>query len=222
HVHAGAGSRTARAGADQHAGHGAGMGLRGLRTLAGRLPLDFPAPCDAFSAGPKITSHRLALHTGAAMIDIRKKLQDELHAIDYELRIELPKEILKAREHGDLRENAEYKSAKERQAFLEGKKAQLQKRLAQLSLVNLDKIPHDRVAYGSRVVLYDPAADKEIEYRLVSPEESDMSQGLISITSPIGKALLGKEEGDYVEITTPGGKKEFELRRLVTIHDFEQ
>src|SRR5262249_26137608 len=87
HVHAGAGSRTARAGADQHAGHGAGMGLRGLRTLAGRLPLDFPAPCDAFSAGPKITSHRLALHTGAAMIDIRKKLQDELNAIDYELRI---------------------------------------------------------------------------------------------------------------------------------------
>src|SRR5262249_51927804 len=128
------------------------------------------------------------------MIDIRKKLQDELNRIEYELRVDLPKEILRAREHGDLRENAEDKSAKERQAFLEGKKAQLQARLAALSLINLDKIPHDRAAYGSRVVLYDSSTEKEVEYRLVSPEESDLSQGLISITSPIGRSLLGKQE----------------------------
>src|SRR5205814_4043562 len=110
------------------------------------------------------------------MIDVRKKLQDELNQIEYQLRVELPKEILRAREHGDLSENAEYKSAKERQAFLEGRKAQLQQRLASLSLINLDKIPRDRVAYGSRVVLYDYEEDKEIEYRLVSSEESDLDR----------------------------------------------
>jgi len=153
------------------------------------------------------------------MIDVRKKLQDELTLIERELRVELPKEILRAREHGDLRENAEYKSAKERQAFLEGKKAQVQKRLAALSLVNLDKIPHDRVAYGSRVVLYDSSSDKEIVYKLVSPEESDAAQGLVSITSPIGRSLLGKQVGDDAQIVTPRGKKEYEIRSLVTIHD---
>src|SRR3974377_667138 len=119
------------------------------------------------------------------MIDIRKKLQGELDKIERELRVELPKEILRAREHGDLSENAEYKAAKERQRFLEGRKAQLQKRMASLSLVNLDKIPTDRVAYGSRVVLYDFDQDKEVEYRLVTPEESNLAQGLISISSPI-------------------------------------
>src|SRR5512135_3253359 len=109
------------------------------------------------------------------MLDVRKRLQEELNSIEHELRVELPKEILRAREHGDLSENAEYKAAKERQRFLEGRKAQLQQRMAALSLVNLDKIPTDRVAYGSKVVLYDYENDKEIEYRLVSPEESDMS-----------------------------------------------
>ncbi len=155
------------------------------------------------------------------MIDIRKKLQDELNSIERELRVDLPKEILRAREHGDLSENAEYKAAKERQAFLEGRKAQLQKRLAALSLVNLDKIPNDRVAYGSRVVLYDYDAEKEIVYRLVSPEESDIGQGLISITSPIGRSLVGKMEGDGVEIRTPSGKKDYELRSLTTLHELE-
>ncbi len=155
------------------------------------------------------------------MIDIRKKLQVELNQIDRELRVELPKEILRAREHGDLSENAEYKSAKERQAFLEGRKAQLQKRLAALSLINLEKIPHDRVAYGSRVVLYDYEAGKEVQYRLVSPEESDISQGLVSITSPIGRSLIGKQVGEEAQIVTPAGKKEFEIRSLMTIHEIE-
>lgn len=155
------------------------------------------------------------------MIDIRKKLQDELSQIDRELRVDLPKEILRAREHGDLSENAEYKSAKERQAFLESRKAQLQQRLAALSLINLDKIPRDRVAYGSRVLLYDYSSDKEVQYRLVSPEESDIAKGLISITSPIGKSLLGKKVGDDVVIVTPAGKKDCEIRNLVTIHEAE-
>jgi transcription elongation factor GreA len=152
------------------------------------------------------------------MRDINKKLQDELNNIERELRIDLPKEILRAREHGDLSENAEYKAAKERQAFLEGRKAQLQKRMAALSLVNLDKIPADRAAYGSRIVLYDYDTEKEVEYTLVSPEETDVSNGLISITSPIGKSLVGKMAGDDVEIVTPSSRKNYEVRRLVTIH----
>ena len=156
------------------------------------------------------------------MIDVRKKLQEELNGIERELRVDLPKEILKAREHGDLSENAEYKAAKERQSFLEGRKAQLQQRLASLSLVNLDKIPTDRAAYGSRVVLYEYDTDKEVEYQLVTPEESNISKGLISITSPIGRGIVGKMVGDSVEIVTPSGRKDCELRSLRTIHDIEE
>ncbi|MBN2337536.1 MAG: transcription elongation factor GreA [Acidobacteria bacterium] len=153
------------------------------------------------------------------MIDIRKKLQEDLNTIERELRVDLPKEILKAREHGDLSENAEYKAAKERQSYLEGRKAQLQQRLASLSLVNLDKIPTDRAAYGSRVVLYDYETDREVEYRLVTPEESDLSRGMISITSPIGRSLVGKGVGDAIEIVTPSGTKDYEMRGLKTIHE---
>ena len=155
------------------------------------------------------------------MIDIRKKLESELNRIERELRVDLPKEILRAREHGDLRENAEYKSAKERQAFLEGKKAQLQQRLATLSLINLEKIPHDRIAYGSKVLLYEYEVEKETEYRLVSAEESDLAKGLISITSPIGRSLIGRQVGDEVQIVTPAGKRIYEVRSLVTIHEIE-
>jgi transcription elongation factor GreA len=155
------------------------------------------------------------------MKDIRKKLQEELNVIERELRVDLPKEILRAREHGDLSENAEYKAAKERQSYLESKKANLQARLASISLINLDKIPHDRVAYGSRVVLFDYGADKEVEYTLVSPEESDLARGLISISSPIGRSLLGKMAGDEVQIVTPAGNKECEIRSLTTIHDLQ-
>jgi transcription elongation factor GreA len=155
------------------------------------------------------------------MLDVRKKLQDELNIIERELRVELPKEILKAREHGDLSENAEYKSAKERQSFLEGRKAQLQQRLAALSLVNLDKIPTDTAAYGSRVVLYEYETEKEVQYRLVSSEESDIGRGLISITSPIGRSIVGKTVGDSIEIVTPSGRKDYELRSLKTIHEID-
>ena len=153
------------------------------------------------------------------MKDVRKKLQDDLNVIEHELRVELPKEILRAREHGDLSENAEYKSARERQAYLEGRKAQLQQRLASLSLVNLDKIPTDCAAYGSRVVLYDYETEKEVEYRLVSAEESDITKGDISITSPIGSSIVGKKVGDEIEIVTPSGRKDCELRSLKTIHE---
>ena len=155
------------------------------------------------------------------MIDVRKKLQDELNAIERELRVDLPREILKAREHGDLSENSEYKAAKERQSYVEGRKAQLQQRLAAMLLVNFDKIPTDRAAYGSKVVLYEYETDKEVEYQLVTAEESNISQGLISITSPIGRGIVGKMVGDSVEIVTPSGRKDCELRSLRTIHDIE-
>lgn len=156
------------------------------------------------------------------MIDIRKKLQDDLNVIERELRVELPKEILRARELGDLSENAEYKAAKDRQSYLEGRKAQLQQRLAALSLVNLDKIPTDRAAYGSKVVLFDYDTEKEVEYRLVSAEESDIALGRISITSPIGRSIVGKMPGDDIEIITPSGRKDYELRSLKTIHEIEE
>ena len=155
------------------------------------------------------------------MVDVRKKLQDELNAIEHELRVELPKEILRARELGDLSENAEYKSAKERQSYLEGRKAQLQQRLAALSLVNMDKIPTDRAAYGSKVTLYEYETGKEVGYRLVSPEESDAGRGYISISSPIGRSISGKMVGDVIDIVTPSGAREYELRSLLTVHELE-
>jgi transcription elongation factor GreA len=153
------------------------------------------------------------------MIDIKKRLEGEIRTLDYELKVELPKEIQKAREHGDLRENAEYKSAKERQSFLQARIAQLQTRLVALSMVNLDKIPKDKVGLGSTVTLRETSSGDQVVYDLVTPEEADPTQGRISPSSPIGKSLLNHEEGDVVEVRVPSGTKEYEITRLVTIHD---
>jgi transcription elongation factor GreA len=153
------------------------------------------------------------------MIDIKKRLQDEINTLEYELKVTLPKEILSAREHGDLRENAEYKAAKERQSFLQARVAQLVRRLAALSLVNLDKIPRDKVGLGSTVTLKETETGSEVVYEIVTPEESDPGQGRISPSSPIGKCLLGHEEGDLVVVSVPSGSKEYEVTRLLTIHD---
>jgi transcription elongation factor GreA len=152
-------------------------------------------------------------------MDIKKKLQDEIAALEYELRNELPREILKARAHGDLSENAEYHAAKDRQGFVNARLNQLKQRLAEMSMVDFSKIPHDRVGLGSTVVVLDPKRDEEITYYLVTSEEADAANGRISTTSPIGRALLGKEEGDVVRVTSPGGVKELEIRKLTTIHD---
>jgi len=132
---------------------------------------------------------------------------------------ELPKEISVARAHGDLSENAEYKYAKERQSYVSARLGQLHQRMADLSMLNLNNLPKDRAAYGSRVVVLDIAKDAKIEYKLVTVEEADASKGLISTTSPIGRALLGKKVGDEVQVTTPAGMKEYEVVRLTTIHD---
>jgi len=153
------------------------------------------------------------------MADFKKKLQDEVAALEYELRNELPKEILKARAHGDLSENAEYHAAKERQGFVNARLNQLKHRLAEMSMVDFSKIPHDRVGLGSRVVVLDVKKDEEITYNLVTSEEADAANGRISTTSPIGRALVGKELGDVVKVQIPGGMREFEILNFTTIHE---
>ena len=152
---------------------------------------------------------------------IKKKLQQEIDSLEHELNVELPKEIAVARAHGDLSENAEYKYAKERQGYVNAKIGQLKKRMGDLGMLNLTNIPKDRSGYGSRIVVVDVQKSQEIEYKLVSSEEADVEKGMISTTSPIGKALLNRKVGDEIEVATPAGKKEFELVRLVTIHDEE-
>ena len=156
------------------------------------------------------------------MLDIKKKLQDEIVSLEYELRNELPREILKARAHGDLKENAEYHAAKERQGFVNAKLGQLQKRLADFSMIDLTKIPRDRAGLGSRVVVLDLKKDEQVTYYLVTSEEADAPNGRVSTSSPIGKSLLGKQVGDTVKMQAPGGVKELELLELLTLHDLEK
>jgi transcription elongation factor GreA len=153
------------------------------------------------------------------MIDLKKKLQDEIAALEYEMHVELPKEILKARAHGDLSENAEYHAAKERQGFVNARLGQLRKRLADVAMIDFTKIPHDKVGLGSVVVVLDTKRDEEITYNLVTSEEADAASGKVSTSSPIGRALLNKAVGDEVKVQSPGGVKELEILRLTTIHD---
>jgi transcription elongation factor GreA len=155
------------------------------------------------------------------MIDIKKKLEDEIKTLDFELKVHLPKEILKAREHGDLRENAEYKAAKERQSFLQARIGQLYRRVAALSMMNLDKIPHDKVGLGSTVSVRQTDGDGITVFEIVTPEEADPTQGRISPSSPIGRSLLNHEVGDTVEVKVPSGTKEYEITKLVTLHDHD-
>jgi transcription elongation factor GreA len=153
------------------------------------------------------------------MQDIMKSLQEQIKALEYELTTELPAEIKKAVALGDLSENAEYHMAKQRQEFVNARLGQMKKRMAELSLVNLANIPHDRVGFGSTVVVFDTSKDEELTYKLVTSEESDVAKGLISTTAPIGRALIGKEVGDTATVVTPTGKRELEVLKLTTIHD---
>jgi len=153
------------------------------------------------------------------MDDIKKKLQDEIAVLEHEFRHELPKEILKARAHGDLSENAEYHAAKERQGYVNARLSQLRKRLAEFSMVDLSKLPTDKVGLGSTVVVMDLQKDQEMTYKLVTSEEADVAAGRISTSSPIGRGLLGKSLGDTVRVSIPGGVREMEIVKLTTIHD---
>src|ERR1700758_2091497 len=150
---------------------------------------------------------------------IKRKLQEEINALEHELVHELPKEIKKAAALGDLSENAEYHMAKQRQEYVKARVRQLGKRLAQLSMVNMNNIPKDKVGLGSTVKVYDNDKGEEVEYNLVTSEESDVAAGKISTTSPIGRALLNKKVGDEAVVVTPNGKRELEILSLTTIHD---
>jgi transcription elongation factor GreA len=150
---------------------------------------------------------------------IKKKLQEEINTLEHELNHELPKELKRAIALGDLSENAEYHMAKQRQEFVKARLRQLGRRLADLSLINMSNIPKDKVGLGSTVKVYDNDKGEEVEYTLVTSEESDVASGKISTTSPIGRGLLGKKVGDTATVVTPTGKREFEVLRLTTIHD---
>lgn len=155
------------------------------------------------------------------MEDLKKKLEDEIAALEYELRNELPREILKAREHGDLSENAEYHAAKERQGLVNAKLGQLRGRLREFSMIDMSRIPRDRAGLGSTVTVLDVDKDAEAIYYLVTSEEADLANGKISTSSPIGKGLLGKKVGDSVKIQIPSGAREMEILKVKTIHDAE-
>ena len=150
---------------------------------------------------------------------VRKKLQEEIEKLEFELNHELPKAIQHAREFGDLKENAEYKAAKERQTMVQARISQLHQRLMEVESIDVSKLPKDRVAYGSTVTLFDLDKEEKVTYKLVTSEESDPENGKISTVSPIGQALMGREEGDEVKVKTPTGMKNFEISRLKTIHD---
>jgi transcription elongation factor GreA len=153
------------------------------------------------------------------MLDLKKKLEEELAALENELRVDLPREISKARAHGDLSENAEYHAAKERQGIVNMRLGQVRARLRELSMVDMARIPHDRVGLGSTVTVMDLTKDEEITYSLVTSEDADVAQGRISTTSPIGRGLIGKQVGDTVKVQIPDGIREMEIIQLITIHD---
>jgi transcription elongation factor GreA len=152
---------------------------------------------------------------------IKKKLQDEINALEHELAHELPKELKKAVALGDLSENAEYHMAKQRQEFVKARLRQLGKRMADLSMINMNNIPKDKVGLGSTVKVYDSTKEEEVQYKLVTSEESDVAAGKISTTSPIGRALLNKKVGDSITVVTPNGDRELEVLSLITIHEAE-
>src|SRR5580700_1244739 len=160
-----------------------------------------------FIIAPSMTEH------------IRRKLQEEMNALEHELVHELPKEIKKAAALGDLSENAEYHMAKQRQEFVKARLRQLGARMADLALINMDNIPKDRVGLGSTVKVFDNTKNEEMEYKLVTSEESDVATGKISTSSPIGRALLNKKVGETASVVTPNGKRELDILTLITIHD---
>lgn len=150
---------------------------------------------------------------------ILKKFEDEIQQLDRELKTELPQEIKRARELGDLSENAEYQAAKERQRLLQARLGMLRKRVGEIALMNLERIPRDKVGFGSTVHLKDQGSEQSVVYQLVMPEDADGAKGWISTASPIGRALLNKEEGDVVTVSTPNGTRLFEVTKLITIHE---
>lgn len=154
-------------------------------------------------------------------MNVKERLEAEVRKLEQELKVDLPRELQRAAAHGDLRENGEYQAARERQSYVQAQLGALHKRLADLALINFDLLPRDRAAYGSVLTVLDIDKDVEVTYRLVMPEEADVSKGLISTSSPIGKGFMGKQEGDEVDVQTPQGVRHFEVLKLKTIHDVD-
>jgi transcription elongation factor GreA len=152
-------------------------------------------------------------------LPILAKLKKELADLKHELTFKIPKDLQTAAAHGDLSENAEYDAAKHRQDFVRSRIAQIEARVRELSMYTVASIPHGVVAYGSRVTIADCDSGNETEYRIVFPEEVDASAGLISLSSPIGRAMMNKVEGDEVEVQTPSGRRTYQIVSLVTLHD---
>src|SRR5216684_2306050 len=150
---------------------------------------------------------------------VKQKLQAELDGLEAELRVHLPKEIKRAREFGDLRENSEYQTALQRQTMVKARIRELRQRMSEVGSIDLSKLPRDKASYGSTLLLYDAEREEEVTYRLVTPEESDPAAGFISTVSPIGRSLMGKEAGDEVVVSIPSGSRRFEIRKLTTLHD---
>jgi transcription elongation factor GreA len=146
------------------------------------------------------------------------RLAGELKTLEHELRVQLPQEIRSAVAMGDLRENAEYHAALERQNYVKARIGQLRESLAALNSVSADQLPRDRVGLGSEVVLRDLDTDEELRYELVIPELANLERGLISIASPIGRSLVGLREGAEVTIQIPAGTRRFEVVELRTVH----
>ena len=153
------------------------------------------------------------------VLEVKQRLQAELDKLESELRVHLPKEIKRALEFGDLRENSEYQTALQRQTMVKARIRELRQRMSEVASIDLSRIPHDKAGYGSTLVLYDAEREEEVTYRLVTPEESDPPAGFISTVSPIGRSLMGKEEGDEVVVSIPSGTRRFEVRKLTTLHD---
>jgi transcription elongation factor GreA len=157
-------------------------------------------------------------------LPVLTKLKSELAELKHELTFDLPKELAAAAAHGDLSENAEYEAAKHRQDFVRSRIAQLEGRIRELSMYNVASIPRGVVAYGSRVKLADVDADTDelVTYEIVFPEEVDAARGQISLSSPIGRALVSKAVGDEVEVHTPSGRRTYQIMELVTFHELRE
>jgi transcription elongation factor GreA len=173
-------------------------------------------------ASPRAERYNAASDVDEMTEEIKKKLRDELNLLEHELAFDIPRELKKAVALGDLSENAEYHTAKQRQEYLKARVRQLGQRLADLSLVNMNNIPKDKVGLGSTVTIFDGTKNEEMRYELVASEQSDVAAGKISTTSPIGRALLNKKVGDTATVVTPGGSREMEILKLSTMHDLAE
>jgi transcription elongation factor GreA len=142
------------------------------------------------------------------------RLEEELRHLRNTARPEVIRAIAEAREHGDLSENAEYHAARDRQSFIEGRVGELEDKVARAEVIDVSKLSGKTIKFGATVTLIDEDTDEKLTYQLVGEDEADVKQGLLAITAPLARALIGKSTGDSVEVHTPKGEKAYEIRRV--------